>query len=258
MLTKIRYFLPYNLRRCLYAVFKRRLYLQLQQKKIIDTNRGYSYKPFIQNKCIFVHIPKAAGVSVCQTLFHNLAGGHQTIAKYQIVFSKKEFNSYFKFTFVRNPWDRIFSAYNFLKNGGLNAADNRWAKMNLAKYNCFEDFVKRWVNSNNIYKYVHFVPQYHFLCHPGNDKLLVDFVGYYENIEEDFDLISNKLASPPNSPLKYENKTHIFNKKLEYKSFYTDETRNIVYEVYRKDIELFGYNFDNSLLKTTLAQRTFI
>jgi hypothetical protein len=255
MIIETYYSLPYTLRRFIYAALRRREYQYLQQKRLIDTDSGYSYKPFVQKKCIFVHIPKAAGVSVCRTLFNNLAGAHQTIAKYQIAFSKNEFDSYFKFTFVRNPWDRIFSAYNFLKGGGMNDTDKNWAILNLSEYNNFDDFVRRWVNSSNIHKYTHFLPQYRFICLPGSDNLQVDFLGYYENIEDDFVYIRNKLASDNEVTLKYENRTESNEKKRDYREYYTDETRNIVYEVYKKDIDLLGYDFDNASLKTQLKKR---
>ena len=44
-------------------------------------------------------------------------------------------------------------------------------------------------------------------------------------------------------------------RKKDYKEHYTEETRDIVGEVYRKDVELFGYTFDNSTLPERLAQR---
>lgn len=256
MNNEIYYSLPYDLRRFLYAIIRSKEFWRLQRKKTINTDSDYSYKPLVQNQCIFVHIPKAAGVSVCRTLFNNLAGGHQTIKKYQIVFSEKEFNRYFKFTFVRNPWDRLFSAYNFLKKGGMNDSDKHWAMSNLSDYATFDDFVKKWINSSNVYKYAHFIPQHHFLCLPGSDDIQVDFIGYYENIEDDFVYIKNKLALCSETPLKHENKTESNSTKRDYRDFYTDEARDIVYETYKKDIDLLGYDFDNASLQTQLINRT--
>ncbi len=256
MIDETIYFLPYSLRRFFYAILRNKKFRRLQKQRTIDTDSGYSYKPFIQNQCIFVHIPKAAGVSVCRALFHNLAGGHESIKKYQIVFSEEEFNHYFKFTFVRNPWDRLFSAYNFLKKGGINDSDKNWAMSNLQDYADFDDFVKRWVNSSNIYKYIHFLPQHHFLCLPGSDKLQVDFLGYFENIEDDFMHIKNKLALDFAANLIHENKTESSSRKIDYRDFYTDKTRNIVYEVYKRDIDLLGYDFDNSSLSSQLTNRS--
>ena len=93
-----------------------------------ETDDGYSFKPFDQCGCIFIHIPKCAGVSVSKALFGNLAGGHSRVVDYQLVFNSNEYSNYFKFTFVRNPWDRLVSAFFFLKKGGFNDADKKWVK----------------------------------------------------------------------------------------------------------------------------------
>ncbi|MGX9418670.1 sulfotransferase family 2 domain-containing protein [Vibrio sp. WJH972] len=256
MLNNIYYLLPYDFRRFLFSKLKAKRFRKWQLKRTIITNTGYSLKPFDQNKCIFVHIPKAAGVSVCRGLFHNLAGGHSNIEQYQVVFSKQEFDDYFKFTFVRNPWDRLFSAYNFLKNEGMNDSDRDWALDNISEYSCFNDFVKGWLTDSNIYSSIHFIPQYKFLCLPNSDEINVDFLGFFENIQGDFDVIADQLKLNHKPLLKHENKTKSSSQKVDYRDFYTDETRKIVAEVYKKDIEIFGYNFDNSSLKNQLKKRS--
>ena len=85
MLKNIFYLFPYNARRALYATLRNENFKHMQDKRSIVTNTGNSYKPFDQNQCIFVHIPKAAGVSVCRSLFGNLAGEHTTIQIYQSI-----------------------------------------------------------------------------------------------------------------------------------------------------------------------------
>jgi len=244
------------MRRFLYEKFKNNDFQRTQKLRIVDTDIGYSLKPYVEKKCIFVHIPKTAGISVCQALFNNLAGGHTTIKKYQISFSKYEFDSFFKFTFVRNPWSRLFSAYNFLKKGGMNNIDKNWASRNLSDYGNFDDFVKRWVTTSNIEKYIHFIPQYRFLCIPNRDEIKVDFLGFFENLEEDFAYIARQLSMADNVTLKHKNKTASNDKKIDYREFYNAETCDIVSEVYKKDIELFGYNFDNSSVATQLTNRS--
>lgn len=246
--------MPHDIRRALFSVLRNADFKFMQNRRTIDTNKDYSYKPFDQYQCIFVHIPKAAGVSICRTLFGNLCGGHTTIKKYQVIFSKKEFDHYFKFTFVRNPWDRIFSAYNFLKKGGMGERDRMWAAANLVSYRDFEDFIKRWLNKSSIQQYIHFWPQYEFLCIPYSQEISVDFLGFFENIQDDFLYIKKILSLTTNIALRHENKIASYD-KLDYRDFYTEEMRDIVAEVYKRDIELLGYSFDNSSLKSQLTRR---
>ena len=248
------YLLPYTARRTLYALFRAEEYKRFQKKRRKEKAEGYSFKPFDDYHCIFVHIPKTAGVSVSRSLFGNFSGGHTYIKTYQVIFPKNEFERYFKFTFVRNPWDRLFSAYTFLRKGGFHDGERRWARDHLAPYHDFDDFVKRWVNAKNILRYAHFYPQYRFLCLPFMDKAAVDFLGLYENLQEDFDYIQHKIFGERTRVLPHHNKSSV-NIVRDYKEFYTEESRKIVAEVYAKDITLLGYNFDNSSLQSQLQSR---
>ena len=115
--------------------------------------------------------------------------------------------------------------------------DKKWAIENLSDYGNFEDFVNCWINKFNIFKYIHFIPQYEFLCIPYGNRMPVDFIGRFENIEIDFQNIKNKLYLDPAITLKKENVTSLY--KLDYRNFYTDKMRNIVSSVYKKDIKLY-------------------
>jgi len=137
----------------------------------------------------------------------------------------------------------------------MNDADREWAEANLKSFTSFDDFVKRWLSASNIQTYIHFTPQYKFLCLPKRNEIQVDFLGFFENIEQDFYYVSKKLSINENISIKHENKTEQNREQVDYKEFYTDESRDIVSEVYKKDISLFGYNFDNSSLETQLKKR---
>ncbi len=252
IVEKTFFLLPYKTRSRLYKIYKNKTFNRLQEKRSIVTN-DYSYKSFDHYKCIFIHIPKTAGISLSKTLFGNLGPGHISIKKYQIIYSKEEFLNYFKFTFVRNPWERVFSAYSFLKNGGMNEIDEKWAAINLKAFDNFEEFIKIGLFKRNIRRHLHFKPQYKFLLTPYNKKILVDFIGFFENIENDFKYIKNKLSMDADVYLKHENKSG--NRKHNYKDYYTNEMKDIVAHIYKKDIEIFGYNFDNSSLKQQLDKR---
>src|SRR6185312_6788568 len=97
------------------------------------------YRCFDETRSIFVHIPKTGGVSLTNSLYGNRAGRHATLGTYQVVFPARAFYSYFKFAFVRNPWDRLYSAYRYLQAGAMGEAhDLAWIEKHLQGVRDFE------------------------------------------------------------------------------------------------------------------------
>ena len=238
------WFFPYNSRQLLFKALSPRAHKRFQGMRKIDTE-GRSLKSFDEQKCIFVHITKCAGVSVSKSLFGNLGGGHLRIPHYELIFSQREFEEYFKFAFVRNPWDRLVSAFLFLKKGGVNKVDRKWSEQNLSRFEDFHTFVTEWVNPKNVNSWKHFVPQYRFVCEPGNLTPKVDFIGYFEQLGDDFTYIQQRLGI--NSGLQHLNRT--VGSKRDYKEYYTQATKEIVADIYKEDIRIFGYDFENALFE---------
>ena len=228
----------YSFRHNLNKFLRYSYYKKMQSLRLLEIKGDYaSLKGFDDLRCIFVHIPKVAGVSINKALFGNLGGGHRAILDYSLIFGKNEFKSYYKFTFVRNPWDRLLSAYLFLKEGGLHKNDANWSEKELSGLSNFDEFVKNWVNKINIEKGIHFKPQYKFIT--INGKIAVDDVYKVENINLDFEKICGKLNVQ--NRLQFLNKTK--SKTKNYRNYYNDETKKIVEKVYKKDIKLFNYQF---------------
>lgn len=236
---KIIFYLPHSIILVFYKLFKKSNYARTQKerKMNVHSREKYSLKGFDDNKCIFIHIPKAGGVSIAVNLFGNLGYGHKPIYKYLYIFDNKEFTEYFKFTFVRNPWDRLVSAYFFLKSGGFNNEDDQWFKDNLYTFDGFEDFVINWINKKNIYSWIHFIPQHEFIT--LNNKILTNKIYKIEEIEQSIDDINEKLNTKIS--ITHENKSH--NRQKDYKRYYNKRTMKIVSELYKKDIEMFNYQF---------------
>ena len=233
--------LPYESRRKAFSEDHPDDFQRLQALKTVEPEQLSlpTFKPFLDKKCIFLHIPKTAGISLGYSLFGRHTGNHTTLQEYQIAFSEEEYNDLYKFAFVRNPWDRLLSAYMFLKAGGRNPGDAAWAQRHLGDYTGFDTFVKHWVSEENIQKGMHFKPQSQFITVPNNDEVGVDFLGKFENLEADFKRLREELQF--GDDLIFKNKTA--SKVKKYQSYYTQESKEVVAKVYQRDIELLGYSF---------------
>lgn len=245
--------LPYEVRRTLVKTVFPAHHRKVQglRQGVFEGKGAATLRPFVENKCIFIHIPKAAGISVSAGLFGGKTGSHRKISGYQAIFSQHEYNEAFKFAFVRNPWDRVASAYFFLKQGGLHEGDKQWAAEHLTPYATFDAFVRGWLKPGNLRLGHHFVPQVDYLCLPGKHTAEMDFVGFYENLHRDYDHVRDVLGI--GKPLPKKNVTA--GKQKDFRSYYTAETRAIVAEIYRDDIELLGYTFYSSVSKTQVDRR---
>lgn len=221
---------------------------ELQKMRIAATEEGYSYKPFDDTRSIFVHIPKCAGVAINRTIFGNLAGGHTTLDEYLNIFEPERIASYFKFTVVRNPWDRVVSAYFFLKSGGIGQEDHTGFRKEFGDSPGFNDFVRNWVNKTNIWRWHQFRPQYHYMLEKRG-KVHLDFVAFLENIDSDFAHIVDRIGL--GCTLSKSNKSD----HSSYMDYYDEESRNIVADAYAEDIRMLGYTFDNSSLGQQLRDR---
>ena len=227
---------PYETRLWLYKQRHREQYHKLRNRINPSKKGDFSLKPYDANKCIFVHITKTAGTSVAKSLFGFLPY-HYTAIDYRVIFGRENFNNYFKFAFVRNPWDRLYSAYRYLKSGGWDDKDKLWSETNLGQFSDFNTFVKQWVSTENIKKHLHFRPQCYFVC-DKKGRLLIDYLAYFETINDDFEIICNRLG------LHTELGRHNANPGNNYRDIYDEESKEIVASVYSMDIRLFGYDFN--------------
>jgi hypothetical protein len=200
---------------------------------------GYTLASFDQYRCIFVHIPKCAGVSISQSLFGNHGAGHYPITTFQQVFEPQAFEHYFKFAFVRNPWDRLLSAWCFLREGGFNDTDRRWAQRHLSEFPDFGTFVRHWLTPENARSWVHFRPQTDFL-RLADGRLGVDFIGRYEQIETDFRHVCGELGIDA----KLSTLNTAAAPRQDYRTAYDNATRDIVARIYAQDIAELAYRFD--------------
>ncbi len=224
-------------------------------------------------QCIFIHIPKVAGTSI-KTVFegemerrgrnpmpfqpndekfnppppNSHLPAHDYI-KYGYV-TQREFDSFYKFSFVRNPWDRIVSEYRF----------RRYPSRFDFKTFLFKKLPRpSWTDH-----YCHIIPQYDFI-YDQSGQLLIDFVGKFENLTADFLHVKERLGITSSS-LRHQNKSSE-NKRVkglsglvqnlgyslsirrrrntykDYHDYYDDESREFVAALYLNDIQAFDYEF---------------
>jgi len=196
---------------------------------------GYGLLPAEQRHCIYVHVPKCAGISVTNSLFGNLGGGHLTIRDYQIIYSAASYADFFKFTFVRHPLDRLLSAYLFLSTGGIDDKEAALAKELLSGIESFEAFVFALAEDASLQKWIHFRPQCDFLTdYRGN--IAVDFIGRFESLHEDFNKVCDLLGIKASLP-----KLNTTKRKENWETFYSGRMKEAAELVYWRDFEQLNY-----------------
>lgn len=192
-------------------------------------------KPFEQRSCLFIHVPKCAGSSVCEAMFEGWRPGHLPLYWYEEQFPE-QFATAFKFAFVRDPLERAYSAYAFLRGNELSGRDHA-AQHLVRRYRDFDDFVARWLHSETIPRQLHFAAQTDFLC-DSLGHLALDFIGYQEHLERDFLLVCERLGLVAQLA-----RVNISNQRRpsSAREFCTVRTRRLVRRVYQRDYELLGY-----------------
>jgi hypothetical protein len=183
------------------------------------------------NKFIFIHINKTAGTSIEHTLKpygHKTVrnphmGGfkhsqHFTMGEYKKYLSD-EYDKYYKFTVVRNPWDRVVSYY-FKGAIQNNLSFTEWVidkykNKNFQDYQRMYDPCINWIDVNEL-----------------------DYIIRFETLENDFNDMCSKLGLDCSLQ-----KHNVNNKRGNYRDYYNEETKKLIEEYFNSDIKLFNYKF---------------
>jgi hypothetical protein len=150
---------------------------------------------------------------------------HTTAGQMQRMYPIGLFQEYYKFAFVRNPWDLMVSYYHYLQS---RRGHHRSAKVQ--SLGSFEEYLAYEIKRDKI-------SQTRFLTDP-NGELLVDYVGCFESLAEHFNVICSELNI--DTELEHRNSS----RHRGYQSYYDATTRQMVAEHWRQDIEQFGYSFE--------------
>ena len=169
-------------------------------------------------KCIFIHIIKTGGVSIATALNISEKQCHMSAGEIRKKVGEEIWNNYFKFTIIRNPWDKMVSSYHY--------NHHKWVPRGTA----FEDYINMWGEGMQITR---FPPQNSPYI---NEKL--DFIGRFESLDDDFQAILKHLEQPER-PLPRLNQSHHRN----YRENYSTETRKVVEQKFATDIKLWRFEY---------------
>ena len=204
-----------------------------------------------EHKCIFIHIPRTGGSSIekfftkksCfnqsgsleeRDLYFGYSGPE---IKHIVASTAKKlyadyWDDYFKFSFVRNPWDRMVSMAKYpefygctINNESINVSEylKKFPEIEIDERSLSANYVGKSL-SNSVYL--------NLLDEP------LDFVGKFENLKQDIEFVCDKIGTPVRKFLH-----KIASDHKHYTEYYDEETKQIVAEVFAKDIEYFNYKF---------------
>lgn len=210
-------------------------------------------------KCIFIHIPKCAGTSVNCFLADNqhfdwtkpnyeYLYGWCPVRKIHLqhatasqmieldLVTKEQWESYFKFTIVRNPWDRAYSDYLWMKK---DRRINDSFKSYIYKTGKFISVLND--DSNMSYRGDHLLQQTEFFDF-NNGFLGVDRVIRFENLAKEISDVTKFLKIKKKFDLALNISS---NRKKHYSYFYTASRKKWVSQFFSSDIKKLEYNFDD-------------
>lgn len=144
------------------------------------------------------------------------------------------YDGMFKFAFVRNPWDRLVSRYSYLLRNEGHPRHKLVSEMK-----GFEEYLEWEIRRGKMFQYTYVTE--------SSGKLIVDFIGYYERLQEDFAKACARIGVRAELP-KANASSH-----RDYRTYYTQKTRELVEWHYQRDVELFGYTFDGLKAKAPAA-----
>lgn len=209
---------------------------------------------------IFVHIAKTGGTSIrsaltplllkdpfrlIQYFFNRVSDitNHKAgvkfprhakiIAAYEIL-PRDVFNKMFKFAFVRNPWDLQVSSYHHVKKERPHLLKN---------IKSFEEFLIFKLEESRPYHYILDAskePQWLSLIDLSGN-CLVDFIGRFENLEQDFQKVLTHLGIKKKIALPHKRKSKT--REKDYRKYYNERTYDLIEKHFKLDIENLGYTF---------------
>jgi hypothetical protein len=218
-----------------------------------------------QLKFVFIHIQKTGGDSLSRLLAEKvpdlttLAAKHERLQKVPALLG--EYRDYYKFAFIRNPWDRLVSWYSMIQEAAqLSATDAEASERAKIRYEQvrnnplwryvlkestnFDSFILNCLSPVEVRTGVYYSFAYNQLDYITDTYggVCVDFIGRFERFFDDVKVVLARFGiSIGNNDLNHENTSW----HDHYSTYFTPDTQAIVFERYQRDIEHFGYTFES-------------
>ncbi|HEY2069764.1 MAG TPA: sulfotransferase family 2 domain-containing protein [Rhizomicrobium sp.] len=181
-----------------------------------------------RHRFVFAHVPKTGGISIRAALepFADKANGigvHDTLNT--LLAARPETRAYFKFAFVRNPWDRLVSFY-FYARRFLARPVPQLQSLSFEGMLRALDGGEAWTAGI-------------FAMRPQTAMVAgADFTGRFERLAQDFATACTRIGIAPTLPRKNASD------HLAYATYYNDWSRSFVTRHYAGDVDTFGYRFE--------------
>jgi len=191
---------------------------------------------------VLIHIPKTAGTSFSEAIYGRFLGNLRAVDIKRWGSSSVKSLPFVAVT--RNPWDRLVSAYRFVKRGGgigglAPVAPWRPEQYRIPEFETFDRFVTEWLLGRDLQKLdLAFQAQSDFIC-DQLDNIIVDELGRFEALDSFCEILREKVPHLP--PISKSNRSGDL---VDYRRFYTPALVDLVGSIYSKDVTRFGYSFE--------------
>lgn len=201
----------------------------------------------------FIHVQKNAGISISKVISDNVDDAQRVVSRHARVrdvvptLGADEWKDLYTFAVVRNPWDRLVSWYSMITQRSPRYDPFFWKRPRLWRYavnnsHDFKSFIKncdavvmdRGVEKSFAFDQLSYIEEV-------EGKIGVKYVARFENISDDLSHIWQTLNINMSEPPRL----NASRRQRDYRSHFDDETAEIVARRFKRDIEEFGYSFDD-------------
>ena len=208
----------------------------LGEKYIRRKYLSYSVNKYLKSDCIFIHIPKAAGTTIANAVIGERAG-HFTASEVSDFMGKDKFREMFSFSITRDPFEKLLSAFEYIKaGGGEHGGVKHESYFTDSAFRSFDSFVQEWLVNQDLERTnILFKPQYMFVCDEHKNQI-VNHIGKVEDLISLENILSNQLSREIRF-LDYNRNT----KRMKRSNEVSKETKALIQDLYSIDYSMFKY-----------------